>query len=173
LLAAGTGAVFMAAAVCGGRAAESSSAPAAASETPNESNVALAPPPLSEDTFPCSDCHDGEDVDRTRRPLDEHDNIVFDHDSKNRWCLDCHDAVDRDRLHLADGRLLEFSESHRLCGQCHGPKLRDWLAGDHGKRTGSWSGKKQYLLCVSCHDPHSPKFKPLAPKPPPVRPEDL
>jgi hypothetical protein len=45
--------------------------------------------------------------------------------------------------------------------------------GVHGKRTGSWSGKKQYLLCAHCHDPHQPHFKPLKPLPPPVRPADL
>ena len=132
-----------------------------------------APAPLEEEIFPCSECHDGTDVDTTRRVLDEHDDIVLEHDEENRWCLDCHDAVHRDKLRLADGRLLDFTESYRLCGQCHGPKLRDWLAGDHGKRTGSWSGKKEYLLCADCHNPHSPAFKPLEPMPPPHRPEDL
>jgi hypothetical protein len=60
-----------------------------------------------------------------------------------------------------------------LCGQCHGPKLRDWKLGIHGKRTGSWSGKKHYLLCVHCHDSHAPKFKPLKPMPPPTKPKDI
>ena len=50
---------------------------------------------------------------------------------------------------------------------------RDWKAGDHGKRTGSWSGKKLYLLCANCHNPHSPHFKPIEPLPPPIRQEDL
>jgi hypothetical protein len=138
----------------------------------DENLIAVDPPPFSEEVFPCSECHDGEDVDTTRRVVDEHDDIVLEHDEENRWCLDCHDAVNRDKLRLADGRLLDFTESYKLCGQCHGPKLRDWVAGDHGKRTGSWSGKKQYLLCVHCHDPHTPAFKPLKPEPPPVHPLD-
>ncbi|MFH0909299.1 MAG: hypothetical protein V1929_11095 [bacterium] len=134
----------------------------------------VAPPPFSEGIFPCSECHDPTDVvNRTPHPVEDHENIVLEHDEKNRWCLDCHDAVNRDKLHLADGRIVDFTESYRLCGQCHGPTLRDWKAGEHGKRTGSWSGAKQYLLCASCHNPHSPKFKPLKPLPPPLRPEAL
>ncbi len=132
--------------------------------------MAIAPPPFSPGIFPCSDCHDGSYVDTTRRIVEEHD-IIFEHDAENRWCLDCHDATNRDKLRLADGRLLDFTESHLLCGQCHGPTHRDWRHGAHGKRTGSWSGAKEYLLCVHCHDPHSPKFKPIEPMPPPVRPE--
>ncbi|MDA0322085.1 MAG: hypothetical protein O2923_05130 [Verrucomicrobia bacterium] len=137
--------------------------------------IAVPPPPFSDDVFPCSDCHDGsEEVNRTRRPLEDfHEEIILKHDEKNRWCLDCHDAQNRDKLHLASGELLDFEESYKLCGQCHGPKLRDWRAGDHGKRTGSWSGAKQYLLCVHCHNPHAPKFGSLQPLPPPVRPEDI
>lgn len=132
-------------------------------------DVAVAPPPLSSDTFPCSDCHDPEnEVDRTHRVVEDHPEIVLAHGGENRWCLDCHDAQNRDKLHLTDGTLLDFTESYRLCGQCHGPKLRDWKAGDHGKRTGSWSGRKEYLLCAHCHDPHTPRFKPIAPEPPPV-----
>jgi len=135
--------------------------------------IAVAPPPFSDGIFPCSECHDGKDVNTKRRVVDDHEDIILEHDKENRWCLDCHDTVNRDKLHLADGRLLDFKESYLLCGQCHGPTLRDWRAGEHGKRTGSWSGQKQYLLCVNCHNPHSPKFKPLKPMPPPVRPEAL
>ena len=35
-----------------------------------------------------------------------------------------------------------------------------------------WNGKKEYRLCVHCHNPHQPRFKPLEPLPPPIRPED-
>jgi hypothetical protein len=134
----------------------------------------VAPPPFSEDIFPCSECHGKTDVvNRTPHPVEFHENIVLRHDEKNRWCLDCHSAQNRDKLHLADGRLIDFKESYRLCGQCHGPTLRNWKAGEHGKRTGSWSGEKQYLLCANCHDPHSPGFKPLKPEPAPVRQEAI
>jgi hypothetical protein len=36
-----------------------------------------------------------------------------------------------------------------------------------------WNGEKQYLLCVHCHWPHDPEFKPIAPMPPPVMPSDI
>jgi len=149
---------------------ESTAAPAQASL--GGELVAVARPPFSDDIFPCSECHAETDVvDRTRRVVDFHDTVHFTHDAENRWCLDCHDAQNRDKLKLADGRLLDFTESYTLCAQCHGTKFRDWKAGEHGRRTGSWSGTKQYLLCVHCHDPHSPKFKEVEPLPPPLRQE--
>jgi hypothetical protein len=140
----------------------------------DEGDIQVPPPPFSEDIFPCSECHGEMEPNPQRRVLeDAHDDIVLKHDEKNRWCLDCHDMKNRDKLHLADGRLLDFTESFKLCGQCHGPKLRDWKAGVHGRRTGSWKGQKKYLLCAHCHDPHAPKFKKLKPDPAPVRPENL
>ena len=140
----------------------------------DEELIAVAPPPFSEGIFPCSECHFPDDeVDRTPREVDFHDTVVFDHDEENRWCLDCHDAQNRDMLHLADGRLLPFEESYRLCGQCHAQQLRGWKAGDHGRRTGNWDGKKNYLLCAHCHDPHSPAFKQIEPLPAPIRQEEI
>ncbi len=136
--------------------------------------IPVKAPPFSEGIYPCSECHDDLEVNYKRRKLvDEHDNIVLKHDEKNRWCLDCHSAAKRNWLHLAGGKLVSFKESYKLCGQCHGPKLRDWKRGVHGKRTGYWNGKKKYLLCVHCHNPHDPKFKPLKPLPPPVRQENI
>jgi hypothetical protein len=66
-----------------------------------------------------------------------------------------------------------FEKSYLLCGQCHGTIYRDWKAGVHGKRTGQWNGRKQYRLCVHCHNPHQPKYKPLKPLPPPIRPGEM
>jgi uncharacterized CHY-type Zn-finger protein len=129
---------------------------------------------FSSDYFPCNDCHSELEPNTLRRELAEmHDDIIFDHDSENRWCLACHNTYDRDSLVLAGGKLLGFNESYKLCGQCHGPKYRDWKLGIHGKRSGEWNGQKQYRLCVHCHDPHSPKFKSLKPMPPPRRPEQI
>jgi hypothetical protein len=133
---------------------------------------AVSPPPFSDGIFPCNDCHKFQKPNPVRRKLvDWHDDVsgMFNHDSENRWCLDCHDLNNRDSLRLANGKLLDFKESYKLCGQCHGDKLRDWKVGVHGKRTGEWNGKKQYLLCVSCHNPHSPKFAKLKPEPPPFK----
>lgn len=138
--------------------------------------VQVPPPPFSEGVFPCSDCHAQPDLppNRTRRVLvDAHDDIVLKHDEQHRWCLDCHDPTDRDTLHLASGDRVPFAESYNLCGQCHGEKARDWRAGVHGRRTGDWNGRKEYLLCVHCHDPHAPRFKALAPMPAPLRPERI
>jgi len=129
---------------------------------------------VTSDYFPCNDCHSELEPNPLRRELVEmHDDIIFDHDSENRWCLACHNTVDLDSLVLAGGKLLGFNESFKLCGQCHGPKYRDWKLGIHGKRTGNWNGEKQYLLCVHCHDPHSPKIKSVQPMPPPRRPKQI
>ena len=154
--------------------------------------VEAKPPPFSEGIFPCSACHT-ERGDRTRRQLAFHEDIqeIFDHDSEHRWCLDCHDAQNRDVLKLASGETVPFTESYRLCGQCHGDKYRDWRAGVHGKRVGQWDGAKTYFLCVNCHNPHTPGFKGvkevpvdgkkttaptlemLRPEPRPLRPDEM
>ncbi len=134
--------------------------------------VEVPPPPMTEGIFPCSSCHDGKTVkpNPQRRILkDMHDDIVLKHGTEERWCLDCHNLLERDRLHLINGEKIAFTASYRLCGQCHGDKYRDWRAGIHGKRTGQWNGLKQYQLCVNCHNPHSPRFQPIAPLPPPPR----
>ena len=130
-------------------------------------------PPFSEGIFPCSECHADLEVDETRRELDFHEDIVLKHAEQQRWCLDCHNHTNRDKLRLANGQVIFFEKSYLLCGQCHGTIYRDWKAGVHGKRTGYWNGRKQYRLCVHCHNPHNPKFKPLEPLPPPIRPGEM
>ncbi len=136
-----------------------------------EKTFAVPPAPFSEGIFPCSDCHADMEPNLQRRELEDmHTDIVLHHAEGQRWCLDCHNPNDRDKLRLVSGELIEFSESYRLCGQCHGDKFRDWKVGIHGKRTGDWNGDKQYLLCAHCHNPHDPKFKPITPMAPPVRP---
>ncbi len=144
--------------------------------TPDTPKYFVPPPPFSEDIFPCSECHEDMEANHRRRMLeDEHVEIseMFNHASEQRWCLDCHNPDDRDVLRLANGDLVPFEESYNLCGQCHGTIFRDWKAGIHGKRTGEWNGKKQYRLCVQCHNPHSPKFKPIKPMPPPNNPLEI
>jgi hypothetical protein len=163
---------------CGGDAATVplsalTSAPSAGNASGGPLRVEVPPPPFSEGVFPCTECHVERDLptNRTRRQLvDAHDDIVLKHDEEHRWCLDCHDAGNRDRLHLASGEPVPFEESYRVCGQCHGEKYRDWRAGVHGRRIGQWNGAKEYLLCVHCHSPHQPRFKPLEPKPAPRAP---
>lgn len=135
----------------------------------------VPPPPFSEDIFPCSDCHEDQEVNPKRRVLEDmHEEIlIINHNEEERWCLDCHNPDDRDVLRLASGRLVSFEESYYLCGQCHGTIFRDWKAGIHGRRTGEWNGEKTYRLCVHCHNPHQPRFKPITPKPPPIKPKNI
>lgn len=157
-------------------AAEQNAHEKSAFKTASDIGIAVEAPPLTDGIFPCNDCHSEIESNPERRELvDMHDDItaLFNHDSENRWCLDCHDASNRDSLRLASGKLLDFKESYKLCGQCHGEKLRDWKVGVHGKRTGDWNGKKEYLLCVHCHNPHAPKFEAITPEPPPVMQENI
>lgn len=130
-------------------------------------------PAFSEGMFPCKECHDPSlPVNTERRQLKlAHEDVVLHHD--NRWCYDCHDQQDRDKLHLISGERIDFSESYRLCGECHGDKYRDWVLGVHGKRTGDWNGEKTYLVCANCHAAHAPAFKPLKPSPAPLPPGRL
>ncbi len=131
--------------------------------------------PLPKTITPCRACHGPEKdfpVNFNRREnLLVHRNIRLRHGGVRVWCLDCHHPENRNYLlPLSDNKPIDFEHSYLLCGKCHGTKYRDWRNGIHGRRTGNWNGVKQYYLCVSCHDPHSPRFKPLAPKPPPNKP---
>ena len=141
-------------------AAEPATPPGAAAMPVSAVKLAAPPPAFAGDFFPCTNCHAGMTPDPRRRELrDEHAAISLRHAAGQLWCLDCHQAQNRDSLRLATGESLPFTESYRLCGQCHGEKLRDWQSGLHGKRTGDWNGAKQYLLCTGCHNPHEPRFK--------------
>ncbi len=138
-----------------------------------EERVEVPPPPFSPGIYPCSACHSLLPTNPNRREFTGfHADIVLSHDEENRWCLDCHDAENRDLLHLANGAPVVFEESYRLCGQCHGEKLRDWRAGVHGRRSGAWNGHKTYLLCAHCHNPHEPRFQPMEPEPSPISPAE-
>lgn len=147
---------------------------ASASDEKRGEEFPIEPPPLTPGIFPCSSCHKEMQANPRKRELMEHEDVKLHHAAEAiPWCLACHDAKNRDRLHLVNGDLIEFGESYRLCGQCHGTTYRDWKAGIHGKRTGYFAnGRRTYFLCVNCHNPHNPRFKPLKPEPPPFRPMD-
>jgi hypothetical protein len=132
-------------------------------------------PPFSPGVFPCTRCHDRPDDfnPNPRTLLAMHFNVQLVHGTREQWCYDCHNPSYRDKLRLAGGRLISFDQSYELCGQCHGEKLRDWRYGIHGRRIGCWNGPREYLLCVNCHNPHSPKFKPIHPRPRPKRPDEI
>ncbi len=142
---------------------------------PTDQEFPVPMKPLSKTITPCRACH-GPEKDfpvnfKRREDLLVHTNIKLNHGGVRLWCLDCHNPENRNYLlPLSDGKPIDFEHSYLLCGKCHGTKYRDWRYGIHGKRTGFWNGAKSYYLCVSCHDPHSPRFKPLTPMPPPKRP---
>ncbi|MCG6552241.1 MAG: hypothetical protein L7F77_07935 [Candidatus Magnetominusculus sp. LBB02] len=128
-------------------------------------------PPFTEGIFPCTACHASMPPNKEKRTLSFHTEIQLKHG--DNWCLNCHDAANRDMLHMANGDLIPFEKLYQVCGQCHGNIYRDWKIGIHGKRVGYWNGDKTYYLCVNCHDPHSPKFKPLKPLPVPAGPKEI
>lgn len=85
-------------------------------------------------------------------------------------CDACHAPTDRTRLRLADGEELAFPEVMRLCGQCHGPQLRDYQHGAHGGMRGYWDltrGPRERNSCVVCHGAHEPAYPKVIPAPPP------
>jgi hypothetical protein len=135
--------------------------------------VALNDPPVVEIggfQQSCNDCHQifTSQWDPSR-PLSQHTHIEMSH-GINDHCLNCHDSEDRDKLILRGGEKIGFSESPRLCQQCHGPVYNDWTRGEHGKTMGSWimgSDEQYRLRCNECHDPHSPAYVPMAPLPGP------
>jgi len=106
----------------------------------------------------------------------EHSNIVMHHGSheRNNNCFNCHNENNLTLLQTRDRHEVKFADSQLLCGSCHGPTLRDWEAGVHGRTDGFWDrnlGAGDRKLCANCHNPHSPKFpgRQPAPGPHPLR----
>jgi hypothetical protein len=109
----------------------------------------------------------------------EHKDIVMAHGShkRNNNCFNCHDENNLDQLQTRDGRNVKLTDlspasTPQLCGSCHGPTYRDWEAGVHGRTSGYWDrqlGGYSRLSCVSCHNPHAPKFQGRPPAPGPHR----
>lgn len=123
----------------------------------------------------CSDCHsDTTPPPEPKLPLEaEHTHIRLNHGENNR-CFNCHHPLDRDHLVGYGGEKLPFDNAEGKCGKCHGNIDRDWKRNIHGRRTGFWDPKKgeaQVGQCNHCHQPHSPKFKPMKACPPPRAPD--
>jgi hypothetical protein len=120
--------------------------------------------------FECYVCHD-----RAKPPplrFDTNEDIVMNHGRhhRNNNCYNCHNEGNLDLLQTRDGRELKMANSTPLCGSCHGPTYRDWVAGVHGRTSGHWNraaGPIQRQDCVSCHNPHAPAFPSLKPGPGP------
>ena len=118
----------------------------------------------------CSECHGlFESPPETERELLQHADIRLNHGMNNR-CFNCHSRENRDMLILQGTREVGFEDAVQLCAKCHGPTFRDWQKGMHGRTTGSWVGPEEgqkRLLCIQCHDPHSPAFPSYKPLPGP------
>ena len=103
---------------------------------------------------------------------DRSGDIVMGHGQhgRNNNCFNCHNETNLVVLQPRDGRELTFAESTKLCGSCHGPTLRDWEAGAHGRISGFWDrsqGAIERKDCVNCHNPHYPHFPSRLPAPGP------
>lgn len=121
-------------------------------------------------TYNCMECHKllPAQWHYDDRPLVEHKNIQLQH-GENRFCLNCHHPTNRNAFVDYDGAEIAQANVVSLCAKCHGTIHRDWVAGVHGRENGYWKadlGPKTKLRCIQCHDPHSPKFKAIAPLPP-------
>lgn len=121
--------------------------------------------------FPCSECH--RSFKKTGSWEKEHLSLRFRHMEHEKRCLLCHAEARPDKLVLLDGTPVPYSESPRLCGQCHGLKFRDWEEGLHGKLLGKGTEAAQRLACTSCHEAHLPKFPAMRAMPAPQRPRFL
>ena len=134
--------------------------------------------------YPCTDCHDkmalGTDAgfeggavktslrsgNRTRK----HAHIRVKHYPGADNCFSCHNTSNFDGLRLINGESVPIGAAQKLCGQCHGEKLKDWKSGAHGKQVGGWLGVAAKYTCTHCHNPHSPAPEPVIAKPPPQFP---
>lgn len=119
-------------------------------------------------TVACSTCHatrPPNHQNRTVKELDEfHAGMKFSHGTVS--CLSCHNPNDYDSLKLADGRRIEFTDVMTLCGQCHGPQMKDYEHGAHAGLNGYWDltrGPQVKNNCVDCHNPHAPQFPKMQP----------
>jgi len=134
--------------------------------------------------FDCYGCHEKNKAPTLRFDAQhnliipkEHSDIVMHHGTHNRnnLCFNCHDETNLELFQTRDGRQLKLTDSTPLCGSCHGPTYRDWDAGAHGRTSGYWDRSRGPITrqdCVSCHNPHSPRFpsRQPAPGPHPLRP---
>ncbi|NOY91856.1 MAG: hypothetical protein GXP55_11720 [Deltaproteobacteria bacterium] len=125
-------------------------------------------------TYPCTErCHARREPNPTPRDLTAyHTRIVLRHGPNPHFCDFCHVLEHPETLHRIDGETFGFDEAYRLCGQCHGEKLRDWMSGIHGLQTGSWNGSVTRRVCTACHNPHAPGHISLESLPPPQRPRN-
>jgi hypothetical protein len=129
--------------------------------------------------FDCYTCHDKKnppplrfDKNQVLVVPEEHAEVKMGHGSHNRnnLCYNCHNEGNLLTFSTRSGTAIKFADSPQLCGSCHGPNLRDWEAGVHGRMNGYWNrklGEARRLDCVNCHNPHAPRIPTRPPAPAP------
>lgn len=117
------------------------------------------------DGAPCKSCHEGTEA-LQGNPAEKgvfHEKIQLKH-GRNKQCFNCHHRMQPANFSDYDGTPIELSRIELLCAKCHGTTYRDWNNGAHGRRSGRWDaakGKSNTTVCIACHDPHWPIFKPI------------
>ncbi len=111
--------------------------------------------------FKCSQCHNNKPVSVALAADMAHGDVKLNHGSREKplSCFTCHNKEERDFLETEAGMKLDMDHSYQMCGQCHFREQKDWVGGAHGKRVANWAGKRVVQNCVSCHNPHSPRFE--------------
>ena len=111
--------------------------------------------------FKCSQCHNNKSVRIAQAAEMAHGDIELDHGGREKplSCFTCHNKEERDSLETEAGVKVDMDHSYQMCAQCHFRQLKDWVGGAHGKRVSYWAGNRVVKSCVSCHNPHSPRFK--------------
>ena len=124
--------------------------------------------------YQCGECHGSfKSKAPSRQRVAEHVDLHFDHGS-NDYCLNCHHETNRDAYATYNGGEIPSDKPEKLCAKCHGPVFSDWKAGIHGRQSAFGnpeSSERKQLTCIQCHDPHTPKFKQIAPMPGPQIPQ--
>ena len=113
---------------------------------------------------PCSECHQSSNLPQQKT---NHEEIKLHHGSATSMhCYSCHQKQDVAKLKIPKNNV-DFNQAPKLCYQCHSSQYKDWKHGAHGKRIGSWTGKRVIMNCTECHNPHQPGFKKRIPDPGP------
>lgn len=154
-----------------GRGAGRDDIPKTAPENYDPSTVRKVRKEMTFDGAPCKSCHEGTEA-LQGDPKEKgvfHEKIVLKH-GRNQHCFNCHHRLQPADFSNFDGTPLPLENIELLCAKCHGTTYRDWGLGAHGKRTGFWDkakGGPKPTVCIACHDPHWPLFKPLKAAPAP------
>lgn len=123
--------------------------------------------------YSCSSCHAWrESIVKPRLLGEPHDKLLVTHGKSHFWCLECHNAQNMDTLHGPNDTALSYDEMYRQCAKCHSQRVLEWQLGIHGKRVGTWRGKRTILRCSACHNAHQSAWPPTTPSPPPSKEHD-